>query len=449
MDQILPVDFDGDLRASNNMSDAMGYPVSDTRPTVYFSVAESQGWYFIGYYFYHPVDRGFSVDGAEDLGHENDLEGVFFIVQKGLWGPYGEPLFALTQAHGAMVPFGWNQDAGYVMNNSLVSGDAHAYAGEIHFWNNPFSGHDHPVVAIRSSTHGTYMAQDCSDYGQSSYFYDGSGMWGPKSDAYTYRACWHDDSQWMLLEPAFGYNQDWVAPFGARDSTGVWDYRLVDLSTSVLWTNRLSSTAHGGIFFGTPQDIGGGQQGLPHFDASSYDPSNTADAMWAWVGGGGSCHWVLTFGGCWYTFHDDATGNFHRPAPWPGLTPGELLTDPASVARNFFPKFSSFSEAMLYNPYPVNPPPPPPPPQPNVSITGPTTINLPGQLGTWQAVVAGGTPPYQYQWSGAFSGTAQSVSGRLYSDDTLYLDVWDAAGAHVALSYYIQVGQGCQPPDPC
>jgi len=62
---------------------------------------------------------------------------------------------------------------------------------------------------------------------------------------------------------------------------------------------------------------------------------------------------------------------------------------------------------------------------------------------TWQAGASGGAPPYTYQWSGALSGNGEFVSGALYADDILYLDVWDSHGAHVAVSTSITVVENC------
>lgn len=113
-DQIIPVDWDGDEYAANNID--AGRPNVDRTPTVYFSIAESgiandpsAGFYFVGYYWYHNRDGGFSiyVDGVHisDAGHPSDMEGAFFIVKKSPYFPYGYPILALSEAHGALIPY--------------------------------------------------------------------------------------------------------------------------------------------------------------------------------------------------------------------------------------------------------------------------------------------------------------------------------------------------------
>jgi hypothetical protein len=84
-----------------------------------------------------------------------------------------------------------------------------------------------------------------------------------------------------------------------------------------------------------------------------------------------------------------------------------------------------------------NPPVPPPGPL-SASIGGPGSVPA-GMTNTWYANVNGGTPPYTYQWGGPVSGTSDSASGALYSDDVIALTVWDATGSSVYTTLYVTV----------
>jgi hypothetical protein len=437
MDHPLSINFDGDLFSYNNELSAIYNTPIDQRPTVYFSISETgpaggPGFYFIGYYMYHPFDGGFTVYGIPHDGHVNDMEGIFLVVQKGLGWPYGVPIYAMTEAHGVLVPF-VNRIGG--APETMFFG----FAGEIMTWDNPHSGRRHPVVAIRSYTHGTYMAQDCSPNNLGGQYYDGYGMWAPKSDAYTYQACVHGDSQLIIYEPAFGYDDSGVAQLDRATHSGFFDYRLVDVATSPMWQQRLNSPTTNGVFGGPVLDIGGGQQALSAF--ADLSGSKEAQPPWNWAGGGGAdCKEYFTLGGCWYTFAQDATDNFNHVANWPAIPIGTLLTDPARAARTFFSPYNPFDQYTAYNPYLSSPPPPPLGGPLAVSIQGPDRIYS-SILYTYRAHLSGGTPPYtRYQWS---FGTPQgldpsAVNVKFANTQTgnrvILFDVWDAVGNHLAVS---------------
>lgn len=135
LEQVLALDFDGNTSTWDqflNASCTSTCPPLDTRPTVYFSITETggpgSGYYFIGYYFYHPYDSGFAVDVfGVDGGHESDLEGIFLVIDKNpIYGPYGLPLMALTESHGNLLPFGSSVNSDSVLNFALATGDIHA-----------------------------------------------------------------------------------------------------------------------------------------------------------------------------------------------------------------------------------------------------------------------------------------------------------------------------------
>lgn len=73
---ITAVDYDYDMISNNNWDNLTQGNLS---AKVYYSVVESCSHYFITYNFFHPRDW---VDTPFDGEHENDLEGVLFVVRK-------------------------------------------------------------------------------------------------------------------------------------------------------------------------------------------------------------------------------------------------------------------------------------------------------------------------------------------------------------------------------
>lgn len=72
------------------------------------------------------------------------------------------------------------------------------------------------------------------------------------------------------------------------------------------------------------------------------------------------------------------------------------------------------------------------------SFYGPT-VSDGTTASTYVAQPQWGVAPYTHQWSGVLSGTGSTVSGVVYVEGDLFLDMWDAAGQHVALSQYITI----------
>jgi hypothetical protein len=60
------------------------------------------------------------------------------------------------------------------------------------------------------------------------------------------------------------------------------------------------------------------------------------------------------------------------------------------------------------------------------------------------ASASGGTAPYTFSRSGVLNSNGDSVTGSPASSGSLYLDVWDAAGRHVAVSTYVTVCDNAQ-----
>ena len=119
---------------------------------------------------------------------------------------------------------------------------------------------------------------------------------------------------------------------------------------------------------------------------------------------------------------------------------GALLGGAATELAARFPFLPDLWQPARFNPYIANPPDYNVPPL-SVGISGPTMVTE-GQEDTWGAVVTGGTGPYTYEWSGGLTGYGQTVTGSP-SESDLYLDVWDSAGHHSAVSIYIRINQDC------
>jgi len=111
-DYLTTWDYDGDLNPRNNWNNLNRDDV-DFRGRVYYWVLETEGYWFIGYGFFHPRDWGETevVECTADreatqLGcHENDLEGVLLAVQRSADHPYGDFLTMETVSHFDILSF--------------------------------------------------------------------------------------------------------------------------------------------------------------------------------------------------------------------------------------------------------------------------------------------------------------------------------------------------------
>jgi hypothetical protein len=189
-----------------------------------------------------------------------------------------------------------------------------------------------------------------------------------------------------------------------------------------------------GMFSGPTLTYLGGNQWGYHGFLGGDGHNNDANPPWGWNGGTG-CHTipVVNIVACWYTFGFDNTDSWFDEIHWPQFANGFLLTDPVSIAHDYFP-WKGWSSSVVYNPFVGGAG--SHAPSLSASISGPQYLSDGNQDGTWQALVSGGTPPYTYQWSGAFTGTQSSISGTVTADtpNVIYLDVWDASGVHLAVS---------------
>jgi len=355
-DHLLPVDFDCDQLGANNARNAYN-PASfcDGRPAVYFSIVETgstsgTGYYFIGYYFYHPNQPRGSF--PTPLGtyttevHQHDFEGVWFVVQKSPYTPYGTLVGALTQAHGALIPFGRLTSGGTGLLYRATAG----VAGYINFWTHRRSGVKRPVVAIRSRVHGTFMAQDYTN--QSIWgLHNGFGVHPRSPELYgAYYVTVHRGTQPIVYEPVPLVSPsptDVARRLGVSTRRGVWKYRLVELARSPIWLQR---NAAGALLTGPSLYLGGGRTGLSAF-APSVGAVAKAKPAWNWLGGRGERRRILGDVAHWYTFGVDMSSRYFSSAWWPTTSPGRLLTAPAAEAGLRFVGLPNLNAPVRYNPY--------------------------------------------------------------------------------------------------
>jgi hypothetical protein len=429
INHLMRLDFDGDHNGANNDGNAYWYGYANATPTVYFSVAETADKYYIGYYFYHIRDNGTRAWLPNTDGHEHDLEGIFEVVEKSPYYPFGYSRLMLSQAHGAMLPY---YSPNWFSQPPSVGWEQHSQ-GVINTWPDP-NAVMRPVVAIRRNTHGTYLAQRCGP-GQTPLNSDsGYGIYPERQSTDPFVACIHGDANAMVYlpgpypcAPSGGCVINDV-PTGA--SLGSYYYALTSLfDDQAFWPLRQTP---GAMFGGTHSYLGGNQSGYLFFNGSGSDTE--ANPPWGWLGGPGQCETVAVVNvvACWYSYGSDDTENYWWSRVfWPTITPGHILTDPVQVAYNYWPQFS-YSTSVIHNAFVGGAGSAPAPL--SAYIDGPIWFNDFNTQGTWSAVVSGGTPPYTYQWSGPFYGTGSSVSGTVNESSILYLDVWDSAGTHVAYS---------------
>ena len=209
-------------------------------------------------------------------------------------------------------------------------------------------------------------------------------------------------------------------------------YQLVELSQSVMWANKTNTS-----LFSTPTlTVAGGVSALKFF-VSNLDP-NQANPPRGWDG-----NQVCKVGFCFNFWFQDGTNQTDPIRGYPTTPYGTFLANPGTDVSTRFTGLLDTGEPLRYDPYVASPPDYNPYHPLAAYIDGPQMVPS-GFSQTWNAGISGGTAPYTVQWSGLLSGSATSVSGNPTDSGTLYLDVWDAVGAHVAVSVYVTVCQNGQ-----
>lgn len=96
-DLLTKFNFDGDYNGRNNWENLGNYYLGHEalNAYVYYSVVESENFYFIGYYTFHP--RDWNEFNSFFTSHENDLEGVLLAIRKN--NKQGTLIAAVTEAH--------------------------------------------------------------------------------------------------------------------------------------------------------------------------------------------------------------------------------------------------------------------------------------------------------------------------------------------------------------
>lgn len=127
-DMLCSINYDGDWITSNNRKNIVDF---DLIPVAYYATAETGTHYYILYCYYH----------ADDLTHENDLEGCLLIVSK----EDEELLAMITVAH-------WNFYS-YVLEGRLKAG-RESIDGKLYV--EKYDGKEHPMIRQERNKHGLY-----------------------------------------------------------------------------------------------------------------------------------------------------------------------------------------------------------------------------------------------------------------------------------------------------
>lgn len=439
VNQSVRFDFDNDADQTNNQFHATCGNTAgvDMTATVYYSAVETgtgsdNGYYYLGYYWYEPKDNGFYAgDNIGESGHEHDMEGVVLLVQKSPGSPYGTLLNVLTQAHGGLLPYGANNPG----SGSGKSGNGTYNLGSVAYWNdNRESGHSRVVAISAAGTHATYEPEICD-----ANTVHPPGIVSQAQSGGAYQVCVRNNNDLMvyqpLLESAPSLGLPGADQLSTGDEYGLFTYQLLELPQTDLWYTRTDLRYFNGEQLALPGGLYGNR-----FFASTADPGQ-ANPPWAW-NGNQSCHTIpLTDGDC-YTFNsfaEDGTRNAELTRYFPVTPYGQILTDPAT---DFVARFAGLPNLAAapprYNPYIASPPDYNGSTPLSAYIDGPQMVTA-GMSYTWSANITGGTGPYTIQWSGLFGGSGTSVSGSPSSSGSIYLDVWDAASHHVAVSVFVTV----------
>lgn len=238
-DFISAVDFDGDMSAQNNWEHMTDAPLL---AVVYWSVQETEAYYFVGYDFYHPRD-----DAEIWLDkHENDFEGIMLAVPKAE-GAFLPPVCMYAQGHGGVFFYG---------DGLAVAADSH-YGGIL-----ALDG-DRPVIYVAPNgtlSHAGHSIE--SDAGHSLYWSVGnSGIryyhGGEAQTPLTFKGPYDSNPCSYRLEPLLSLWTHRNGPYGERyifASYGAFagdNYRANAANPAWAWRNK---TAFGfsGSFLSDP-----------------------------------------------------------------------------------------------------------------------------------------------------------------------------------------------------
>jgi hypothetical protein len=145
-DYVTAINFDGDWNATNNWDNIDNSAYSPTAHC-YYSVIETSTNWFIQYSFFHPRDwtDNFLLYNIDE--HENDLEGVLFVIKKD-GSTYGSIQAAVTVYHSDFYSY-LLKEATYQENFESVDGTL-----QMQWYNNEW----HPITAQECRGHGLKAA---------------------------------------------------------------------------------------------------------------------------------------------------------------------------------------------------------------------------------------------------------------------------------------------------
>jgi hypothetical protein len=305
-DSITRVDFDGNLRGSDNKSN---WPSSSLPGVVYYSLVRGATHDFLGYYFYHAEDTtGFFGGG----GHEHDLEGVVATFNRCT----NELDSVLTNYHGDYLPYVSETNPPGVAGVQIR--DAKTDDPEAKFtvldrtrWitDIEYTFYDVLAVGVEANTHAVHGQWDhCKVLGGSGrgFGYPFCSSHGGDGVIYEYR-----DLPELPPQPAaFLQYPDWPV-------TG---YQLKDIKTLWEWAHDAEKCGQSGV-----DDLFACEAGrrLPH-DTFNSEDDDAGNLPWTWGPSGVIGHVC------------DSTPN--------------MLLDPAAIFDAYFayPKLHFF---YLDNPY--------------------------------------------------------------------------------------------------
>lgn len=243
-DYITAIDYDYDWFGDNNWDN---FATGSLAATAYYSVVESCTHYFVTYSFFHPRDW---VDTPFDGEHENDLEGVLFVIRKN-GSTYGTLEGMITVFHSDFFSF--------APNGSPFKSGRENIDGNVSFTS--YDGAQHARTASEAKGHGI-----------KAWPYIGSFNGADNQDGVIYYP-----SRGEGEVPANGNSRSVKYKLvNLFKDNGVWQQAMHESSLS---TASASTFASWGTFKGN--NSGGCGKGAPFASCGT----NSANSPWGWNDG--------------------------------------------------------------------------------------------------------------------------------------------------------------------
>ena len=279
-DYITSVDYDNNWNTSDNWDNLNNFSLP---ATVYYSIVETCTHWYIMYAFYHPRDWDESKVGE----HENDLEGIIFMVRKD-GTTFGKIEGAITIAHVDLYS--------YTPRASPLSNGGEGIDGTLRA--SEFEGSVHPLTS-----------QEAKGHGLKAYPYIGDFSGKNDEDGIIYYP-----SRYTAQVPTSGNDRHVLYKLVDIFSPGgLWDHQLSDIN---LPRSNASVFANFGNFKG---DVTGGcGNGIDNEYVCDTDGAN---APWNW---------------------DGNNTDSHR---------GDFALDPANLFQKFYSGLGQFDTRYISNKY--------------------------------------------------------------------------------------------------